>query len=59
MEIFTVEMVSCRRFGLFMGVGVAITSFWSWLVRKCGVVKGGECVRAVIGMRESGRANFW
>lgn len=20
---------------------------------------GGECVRAVIGMRESGRANFW
>ena len=43
LEIFTVETVPCRRFGLFVGVGVVITSFWSWLVRKCGVVKGGVC----------------
>lgn len=45
-----------------------------WLVRGCGSGdylllvmvgqkvqsgEGGECVRMVIGMRESGRANFW
>lgn len=57
--------------GNFHGGNGAMPSFW--LVRGCGsgdylllVMVGqkvwsgeGGCVRTVIGMRESGRANFW